>query len=324
MNKLTELIQDAQTIAILGHVRPDGDCVGSCLAAWNYLQEEYPEKTIQVYLQKPPVKFDYLKLFDKISQDVETGLSYDLCICLDSADRERLGEFGVYLDHAKQSICLDHHVTNKGYCQVNQISADTSSTCEVLYGYLDEDKISQVVAECLYTGIIHDTNVFKNSNTTAKTMEVAGKLMDKGINFGKIIDDSFFRKTYIQNQVLGRALLESVTFLHGMAIFSAMRLKDMNFYGVDGSDLDGIVDQLRITAGVECAIFLYEVETHIFKVSMRSGDLVDVSKVASYFGGGGHVRAAGCTMSGSVYDVLNNLSAHIEVQLKDYLKEQDG
>lgn len=317
MSKLTELTQEAQSIVILGHVRPDGDCVGSCLAAWNYLREEYPEKTIQVYLQKPPAKFEYLKLFDEISQDTETGIHYDLCICLDSADRERLGEFGVYLDNAKRSICLDHHVTNKGYCEINQISADTSSTCEVLYGYLDDEKISKDTAACIYTGIVHDTNVFKNSNTTARTMEVAGKMMDKGINFGKIIDDSFYRKTYVQNQVLGRALLESVTFLDGKAIFSAMRLKDMKFYGVDGSDLDGIVEQLRITAGVECAIFLYETENHIFKVSMRSGETVDVSKVAAYFGGGGHVRAAGCTMSGSVYDVLNNLSAHIEAQLKE-------
>lgn len=317
MNKLTELTRDADSIAILGHVRPDGDCVGACLAACNYLREEYPEKIIQVYLQKPPAKFEYLKFFDEISQDAETGISYDLCICLDSADRERLGEFSVYLDGAKHSICLDHHVTNKGYCEVNQISADASSTCEVLYGYLENEKISMAAAECIYTGIVHDTNVFKNSNTSAKTMEIAGRMMDKGINFGKIIDDSFYRKTYVQNQVLGRALLESVTFLHGKAIFSAMRLKDMKFYGVDGSDLDGIVEQLRITAGVECAIFLYETENHIFKVSMRSGETVDVSKIASYFGGGGHVRAAGCTMSGSVYDVLNNLSSHIEAQLKE-------
>ncbi len=318
MEKLTELAQEAQSIAILGHVRPDGDCVGSCLAAWNYLHEQYPEKTIQVYLEKPPVKFDYLKFFDEISQDTETGISYDLCICLDSGDRDRLGGFGVYLDNAKRSICLDHHITNRGYCDVNIVPADASSTCEVLYGYLEEDKISKATAECIYTGIIHDTNVFKNSNTSASTMEIAGRMMDKGINFGKIIDDSFYRKTYVQNQVLGRALLESVTFLDGKAIFSAMRLKDMKFYGVTGADLDGIVDQLRITSGVECAIFMYEVENHIYKVSMRSCNYVDVSKVASQFGGGGHIRAAGCTMSGSVYDVLNNLSLPIEQQIKEH------
>jgi len=318
MNKLTELVLEAESIVILGHVRPDGDCVGACLAACNYLHEQYPEKTVQVYLQKPSAKFGYLKYFDDISQDAESGKVYDLCICLDSGDSGRLGEFGVYLKSAKHSICLDHHVTNQGYCGDNIIDADASSTCEVLYGYLEDDKISKETAECIYTGIIYDTNVFKNSNTSASTMAIAGKMMEKGINFGKIIDDSFYRKTYVQNQVLGRALLESVTFLHGKVIFSAMRLKDMKFYGVGSSDLDGIVEQLRVTAGVECAIFLHETETHIYKVSMRSCNYIDVSKVAAFFGGGGHVRAAGCTMSGSVYDVINNLSSHIEAQIREH------
>lgn len=318
MSRLTEMIQDAATIVILGHVRPDGDCVGSCLAVCNYVREQYPEKTVNVYLEKPPVKFSYLNGFDEISQDAASGSTYDLCICLDSGDKARLGDFAVYLDTAAKSICLDHHITNAGYAQENFVLAGVSSTCEVLCGFLDLEKISRVTAECIYTGIIHDTNVFKNSNTTAKTMEMAGAMMGKGIDFARIIDDSFYRKTYIQNQILGRALLESVTFQGGKCIFSVVRRKDMEFYGVESSDLDGIVDQLRITEGVEVAIFLYETENHVYKVSMRSNNIVDVSKVAAYFGGGGHIRAAGCTMSGSVHDVINNLSGHIEKQMKEY------
>lgn len=318
MNRLLELAKDAESIVILGHVRPDGDCVGSCLAVWNYLEEQHPEKTIQVYLEKPPVKFNYLKHFDSISQDAQTGISYDLCICLDSGDKIRLGDFGVYLDTAKASICLDHHITNTGYAEENFVQPQVSSTCEVLYGFLEDSLISKAVAECLYTGIIHDTNVFKNSNTSFRTMEVAGRMMEKGINFGRIIDESFYRKTYRQNQILGRAILESITFMEGKCIFTVVRQKDMKFFGVESSDLDGIVDQLRITDGVECAIFLHETENQQFKVSMRSNDIIDVSKVASYFGGGGHVHAAGCTMDGTVHDVINNLSEQIELQYKEY------
>lgn len=318
MSRLTEMIQNAATIAIAGHVRPDGDCVGSCLAVCNYIREQYPEKTVQVYLEKPPVKFGYLNYFDDISQDADTGKTYDLCICLDSGDRERLGNYGVYLDTARESICLDHHITNVGYAQENFVLAGVSSTCEVLCQFLDLDKISRNTAECIYTGILHDTNVFKNSNTTAKTMEMAGVMMDKGIEFARIIDESFYKKTYVQNQILGRALLESVTFLDGKCIFSVVRRKDMDFYGVDSSDLDGIVDQMRVTDGVEVAIFLHETENHVYKISMRSNTIVDVSKVAAYFGGGGHIRAAGCTMNGSVHDVINNLSGHIEKQIKEY------
>lgn len=317
MSILIDMAEQASTIAIVGHVRPDGDCVGSCLAAYNYLTEQYPEKDIQVYLQKAPTKFDYLKAFDCISEDAQTGTAYDLCICLDSGDKERLGDNRVYLETAAHSICLDHHITNMGYAGVNRVEAGASSTCEVLYGMMEDEKISLAVAECIYTGIIHDTNVFKNSNTTLSTMEIAGRMMAKGVNFGKIIDDSFYRKTYIQNQILGRALLESVAFLDGACIFSVVRQKDMEFYGVDSSDLDGIVDQLRITEGVECAIFLHETANHEYKVSMRSNNYVDVSKVAAYFGGGGHIRAAGCTMNGSLYDVINNLSLHIHEQMKE-------
>lgn len=316
--KLMEMVEAAGTIAIAGHVRPDGDCVGSCLAVCNYITEQYPEKTVDVYLETPPVKFSYLKQFERISSDSNTGKQYELCICLDSGDRERLGNNVVYLDTAKTSICIDHHITNKGYAASNFVNASASATCEFLYDFLDEEKISKEVAECIYTGIIHDTNVFKNSNTTAKTMEVAGVMMEKGINFSQIIDGSFYKKTYVQNQIMGRAVLESVLFLDGKCIFSVVRKQDMDFYGVEASDLDGIVDQLRVTDGVEVAIFLHETENHVYKVSMRSNNFVNVSKVASFFGGGGHVRAAGCTMSGSVHDVINNLSALIEKQIKEY------
>ena len=316
--KLMEMVEAAGTIAIVGHVRPDGDCVGSCLAVCNYITEQYPEKTVDVYLETPPAKFSYLKQFERISSDSNTGKQYELCICLDSGDRERLGNNVVYLDTAKTSICLDHHITNKGYAAKNFVNANASATCEFLYDFLDEEKISKEVAECIYTGIIHDTNVFKNSNTTAKTMEVAGAMMEKGINFSQIIDGSFYKKTYVQNQIMGRAVLESVLFLDGKCIFSVVRKQDMDFYGVEASDLDGIVDQLRVTDGVEVAIFLHETENHVYKVSMRSNNFVNVSKVASFFGGGGHVRAAGCTMSGSVHDVINNLSAQIDKQIKEH------
>lgn len=313
MTKLETMIGRAESIVILGHVNPDGDCVGSCLAVYNYTKEQYG-KRVTVCLEKAAEKFSYLTGFWDIKNQPEEE-AVDLCICLDCSDRERLGEFKTCLDHAKESICIDHHVTNHGYAMENVIDADASSTCQVLFTQMEEDKISKAVAECIYTGIIHDTGVFRYSNTSGKTMEIAGKLMEKGIDFSSIIDDSFYKKTYLQSQILGRALFESVSFLDKKCIFTVVRKKDMEFYGVDKSDLDGIVDQLRIIEGVECAIFLYEVGIHMYKVSMRSNKKVDVSKIAAYFGGGGHMRAAGCTMSGSFHDVINNLSGHIEKQL---------
>ena len=315
MTKLETMIDQAGKIVILGHMNPDGDCVGSCLAVYNYIKEWDSTKAVTVRLGRAPSKFSYLSGFDAI--ETEAGEeAYDLCICLDSSDEERLGDFKSCFDRSAKTICIDHHITNRGYAQENVIDGHASSACEVVYGQLDESRISKHVAECIYTGIIHDTGVFKYSNTSRKTMEIAGKMMEKGIDFGTIIDGSFYKKTYMQSQILGRALLESITFLDSRCIFSVVRKKDMDFYGVDKSDLDGIVDQLRVIDGIKCAIFLYETGIHQFKVSLRSNSIVDVSRIAAYFGGGGHVRAAGCTMSGSVHDVVNNLSAHIAEQLE--------
>lgn len=314
MTVLEQMLEQTGSVVILGHVRPDGDCLGSTLGLYHYIQTNYPAIRAAVYLEESSPKFGYLAGYDAILHETDEE-RYELCICLDCGDEERLGSFGVFLANALKSLCLDHHITNTRFCEVNLVSENASSTCEVLFEQLDEEKIDKAAAECLYTGLIHDTGVFKYSCTSARTMEIAGKLMAKGIDFGSIIDNSFYKKTYVQNQILGRALLESITFLDGKCIFSALRQSEMEFYGVNGKDMDGIIDQLRLTEGVEVAIFMYQTGPQEFKVSLRSQNAVDVSRIASYFGGGGHVRAAGCTMSGRIHDVVNNLSLHIAKQL---------
>lgn len=314
MTVLEQMLEQTGSVVILGHVRPDGDCLGSTLGLYHYIQTNYPAIRAAVYLEESSPKFGYLAGYDAILHETDEE-RYELCICLDCGDEERLGSFGVFLANASKSLCLDHHITNTRFCEVNLVSENASSTCEVLFEQLDEEKIDKAAAECLYTGLIHDTGVFKYSCTSARTMEIAGKLMAKGIDFGSIIDNSFYKKTYVQNQILGRALLESITFLDGKCIFSALRQSEMEFYGVNGKDMDGIIDQLRLTEGVEVAIFMYQTGPQEFKVSLRSQNAVDVSRIASYFGGGGHVRAAGCTMSGRIHDVVNNLSLHIAKQL---------
>jgi len=130
------------------------------------------------------------------------------------------------------------------------------------------------------------------------------------------LPESFYKKTYRQNQILGRALLESVVFFHGKCIYSAVSRKIMDFYGVNGADLEGIVSQLRNTEGIEMAVFMYELEPHVYKVSMRSLKEVDVSQIAMQFGGGGHKRAAGFTMAGSPHDIVNNISSRLVSILK--------
>lgn len=211
---------------------------------------------------------------------------------------------------------MDHHISNQGFGDLKIIDADASSTCEILCDIFDEKKISFDTAQCLYLGIVHDTGVFKHSNTTRKVMEIAGRLIEKGVRPDFIIDETFYKKTYIQNQILGRALMESILLLDGKIIFSVIKQKDMKFYGIESDDLDGIIDQLRVTEGVECALFLYEKAEGQFKVSLRSNGKVDVRKIAENFGGGGHIKAAGCTVEGNVRDIVNNITPFIEQQIE--------
>ncbi len=316
MIRLKNELANVKTVAISGHIRPDGDCIGSCLGVWNYIQDNYPDIQADVYLEQIVPKFRFLKGADLVKTDCSEERNYDLFISLDASDRERLGEAVKYLDTAKRSVCVDHHITNPGFADENWIVADASSASELAWEIMEEEKISKHTAEALYMGIAHDTGVFQYSNTSPKTMQIAGSLIAKGINFSQIVDNTFYKKTYIQNQILGRALVESILLLDGRIIVGRVRQKDMEFYGASPADLDGIVSQLRVTDGVEVAIFLYETGNHQYKVSLRSNGPVDVSAVCAYFGGGGHVKAAGCTMYGTVYDVINNLTLHIEKQLE--------
>ncbi len=315
MSNLLEEIKMANSIGICGHIRPDGDCLGSVTAMYNYIKENFSEKEVKVFLENIPEKFTYLKRSDEIITLSEKDINFDLFIALDSGDIDRLGPFAKYFKNAGKTFVIDHHISNNNYGDVNVVLPKASSACEVLFDLLEYDKISYDTAISLYTGLIHDTGVFKHSNVTEKTFEVAGKLISKGIPFSQIIDQSFYAKTYKQNQILGRCLLESIMCLDGRCIVGSLSREKLNLYEVVPADLDGIIDQLRITKGVEVAIFIYETAEQEYKISLRSNGIVDVNKIASYFGGGGHIKAAGCTMIGALHDVINNLTEHIEKQL---------
>ena len=310
---LSDILKDVKSVGITGHIRPDGDCTGSVLALYNYIVENMPETDVDLYLEQPGSEFYYLKNIDKIKNTPEDK-KYDVFFVLDCSSLDRIEPFISCFNNASKTVCIDHHVSNTGFTDLSKIEPQASSACEVLYGTMDADKISRNVAECIYTGIIHDTGVFKYSCTSKKTMEIAGEMMEKGIDYSDIIDNTFYKKTYVQNQILGRALLESVLFYDGKCIFTTVTMDEMEFYGVTGRELGGIVEQLRLTDGVEVAIFLYLTGEEEYKVSLRSKKKIDVAAIATQFGGGGHVRAAGYTAKGSVYQIINSIGELIEKQ----------
>lgn len=302
-----EVIKNNHSIGISGHVRPDGDCVGSTLAIYNYIVSCYPQKDVQLYLDPIPNIFKFLKNSDKIINTCEADKKYDLFICLDCGDTGRLGDNASMFSNANTTMCIDHHVSNQNFADYNYIFPDASSTCELVYELIDANKITKEIAECIYTGMVHDTGVFQYSCTSAKTMNIAGILMESGIDYPTIVDETFYTKTFNQNKILGQALLKSQLHLDGKCISSIITKKDMEEFDVLPKHLDGIVNQLRITKDVKVALFMYENEDGTFKGSLRVNGNTNVAEIASVFGGGGHVKAAGFTINGPANEALEKV-----------------
>ncbi|MBQ6293181.1 MAG: DHH family phosphoesterase [Lachnospiraceae bacterium] len=309
---INALIRDALTVAVSGHVRPDGDCVGACLGLWNYLRKTMPQVRVDVYLGTYASSFSFMNGEKRILHE-PSDETYDLFISLDAAAQDRLDVFEPMFERAGRRIVIDHHETNRGYGEENLIEGGASSTCELLYTLMDERQIDRDCARCLYLGIVHDTGVFKYPSTTLRTMTIAGRLlekMDKG-DAQFIIDETFYMRSFAQNKAIGLALESSYLELDGKLIIAAVTKPQQEALGLSPQDLDGVIDQLRITKGTEAAAFLYALEDDDYKVSLRSQH-ISVSGIAASHGGGGHEHAAGFGMKGPWQESAKIITAEIK------------
>ena len=313
---INDFLKDVKSVAVSGHVRPDGDCVGSSLSVYGYIKRNFPRIDVDVFLEKPTDKLAFLKDFTVINSDYEKDCEYDLMICVDCASKERLGKAVKYFDSAKLTVNIDHHVSNTKYADQNFVFGGLSSCCEALYGFMEPDRLDRDIAIALYTGIIYDTGVFKYEATTPKTMRIAADLMEFGIPTNFIVDESFYAKSYNENRIMGYAVEKSRLSCDGRVIYSYITRKELEEFDVLSTELEGIVSQLRLTKDIQVAIFMHEISEDEYKVSFRSNELVDVNEVAMGFGGGGHIRASGCTVHGEPEECMDTLLKATEPYLK--------
>ena len=295
--------KEIHTCAIAGHINPDGDCVGSTAALYLYIRKNFPWIDVKLYLEQPKDELMFLPglcdaIFDRPNPEKK-----DIFVTCDVSAIDRIGQAEELFGLADHTLCIDHHVSNPHFAEKNLVDPEASSCAEVLYYLMDEEKIDSNIAEALYTGIIHDSGVFQYQNTRPETLEAAASLLRKGVPFNEIIDDSFNKRTYLQNRILGYVLCGSRLYADGKIVAGSVTNSERDRFGATKKDLDIIVSQLRLTKGVEAAVFVYQTGTEEFKVSLRSNSYLDVAAVAACFGGGGHVRAAGCTIKGDVDSV---------------------
>ncbi len=317
MQKIEEaLTGDIKRIGVAGHVNPDGDCTGSTTALYLYLKKNLPNTQVDLYLELPK---DSLARIDGVSdakQTIEQDVVYDLFITTDVSDINRIGIARELFDAAKQTICIDHHISNPGFADINCIVPHASSACEVLADLLDYEKLDQTIAKNLYTGMVTDSGVFQFSNTSPHTMRVAASLMEFGFDHSKLIDSVFNQRTYKENRILGYALQKAKQECDGAVITCFITLEEMARFAVEKKNLDMIVSQLRLTEGAEAAVFIYETLPGEFKASLRSNEYLNVADVASVFGGGGHAKAAGCTLKGTPEEVISKILPAIKERLR--------
>ena len=314
MINLVKECSGAKVIGITGHIRPDGDCVGSCMALYLYLKKAMPEADVIVYLEESSKSHYHVPQVSKIDFEFKAKDHYDVFFCLD-ASPDRIGQARELYESAAKKINIDHHITNPGCGDVNYIQPDIGSTAELIYNLIPEEALDDAIAKALYIGIIHDTGVFQFSNTRPSTMIAASKLIQYDIDFANLIQESFYEKSYKQTKIMAEAVLASKMYLEGKCLLSYMTMEDMEKFQANSHDFTGIINRLKTVRGVECAVFMYEMEPGNYKVSLRTTDRVDATAVTTAFGGGGHVRAAGCNMNGTAQAVIEKLTAEIAKQL---------
>ena len=318
MMDIFEEVKNAETIAIGGHVKPDGDCIGSVLGIYLYLKKRCPEKTIIPYLQAPTLAFRNCPAIEAINSSFEwkEAKEPDVFILMDTIP-SRLGDALPIFEKAKKTINIDHHISNaKGSGMVNYIDPDACAAALLAAKVIDWEYMDADIAALLYMGIAHDTGIFHFSNTTPETMRIVADLLEYDFDFSKLLDETFFEKSYKQNKLMSYMVLNSQLYFDGKVILSAIEAKDMESLDITVNDFSGVVNQLLITEGVESAILIYEKEPGVYKISLRAAsDLVDVAKVSMTFGGGGHVRAAGVDISGSLQEIKEQLIAEVGKQL---------
>ena len=316
LDNILEEIKKAETIVILTHETPDGDAIGSSLAMKVALKQL--GKNADVIIPKYSRTFAFLPEANEIKTQSEIK-RYDLAISVDCADLKRLAAGSEYFETAKMKIQIDHHSINTMFADYNFVNPVAPACCEILIGMFEYFgiEITPELGTCIITGIITDTGGFQYSGVTAETFEFAAELLQKGVNISNTYQKVLSTKTRA-NFELSRTVSNRMEFFEdGKVAFTYMNLEDEKNAGAEEGDHEGLVDIGRNIEGVEVSIFIREKEgTNGYKVSLRSKDYANVADVALMFGGGGHTKAAGCFVQGTIGEVKQKLLSEIRKVLK--------
>ena len=298
MKKVAELIKNAKSAVLLPHISADADALASCQAMRCAL-EGFGIDAVIIAEEKVEPRLSFIG--DGVCVFDGEILEFDTCIVLDCGDLERTGKRAEIVNNAKTVINIDHHRTNKGFGDASFVCADASATGEILYTLFKEMdvEITRKIAKYLYTAICSDTGCFAYSNVSSQTFITAAELIGCDINHAEI-SRLLFDCVDMDEELLKAELTKNIkSYCDGKVTTVTMTEEFAKRFNLNSDEVDGLVDIPRRIRGTEIAISLKEVNGKI-RVSLRSNGDADVSKVALKFDGGGHIKAAGCSIYKSI------------------------
>ncbi len=306
---IARALRENQRFAVLSHVRPDGDALGSTLALALSLKEL--GKEVRAWNEDGMLeKYGFVAQADLLTKPPAAPEDFDVAIALDTAVQNRLGTTAGAIKSAKLWINVDHHPSNPGYGDLVHIDSSAPATGQILFELITSQNLpmTPAIAENLYVAISTDTGSFQYSNTTARTFEIAAELVKCGVDVGRV--SQLLYENFPRRRVeLLRELLGTMQFAcEGKLAWFSLSRATARRLGVLPEDNEGLIDHLRAIEGVIVAIFFEELADGKVRVSMRSKNkAVDVCAICQSFGGGGHVLAAGARVRGGLEEVVKKV-----------------
>mgnify|MGYP000215196187 FL=1 len=321
MNTFEEIIaavQQYQRFIIMSHIRPDGDAIGSTIALGSTL-ETMGKDVIYVNEDGVPESLAFLPGSDKVKQASGEVKDIEVAIAVDCANKPRLGENALKMaTNAKLWINIDHHKSNPGYGDLNYIDSDSPATGQILYQMITEQglTLTDEARDSIYVAVSTDTGSFQYSGTTAATYEMAADLVKRGLNTGKINEQTYDSFPY-RRVALTRELLNTLELSSSGEIADWQLLRKVKEeLDLQPDDSENLIDMIRAIDGVNVALFFEELMDDSIRVSIRSKmGSIDACEIAQVFGGGGHAKAAGIRMPGPISEarksVISQVSKHL-------------
>jgi phosphoesterase RecJ-like protein len=308
-------IETSNTFFIAGHLKPDGDTIGSGLALRSVLSRL--GKNVEMYSRDPlPVTLKSLACSDNILFAEKSHKHYDCAIILECSGLERMGDI-ISASQAKVVINIDHHAHFNNFGNINYIDPKASSTAEIIYKLFVhfKHKLTVTEAEHLWAGIVTDSGMFQQTNTTPVCLQVAAELVSIGVKPNEMFQMIYSSKTLSSLNLLGLSLQTMQLACGGTVAY--LRLEQEMFKAANSNvtEAEDFINYTMQIPGVKVGVLFREETAGSIKVSFRSRQAYDVNAVARQFAGGGHKNAAGCTIAGNMDSVITQVLAQLSLAL---------